>query len=517
MPQIAGPTATTRSGPVVGVLHPADDAHRRDVSQFSGLPFAAPISGSARFLAPQRETSWSEPRDATSFGDIVPQITSALSTMMGAQAPITGDDCLNLNVWTPSADNAARPVMVWIHGGAYVTGTGSTPWYDGRRFAANHDVVVVTINYRLGSLGYLDVSRLVPDAADLATPNCGLLDQVAALRWVQDCIGSFGGTPSNVTVFGESAGAFSIGALLGCPAATGLFHRAIFQSGAAAHISSTAQADRVAAKFLAALGLAADRGGIAALADVAMDALLAASQAIDLDNDGASTLLWQPTTETESLPVAPLDTVAAGAHGGIDVLFGTTREEMRMFTAFDPSTATIDHDRIVRRLVRSVGDEHATDIARAYTADVDGRSPAETWVEIATDQVFRWPADRLARALHAGGANNMFAYEFEWVTPAFGGVLGSCHALEIPFVFDNLHQRGVAMFTGSGEERQAIADVLHQAWASFAHHGDPNAEGLAGAPTWPQWDPVERATLTVGDDVRVVIDPRGDALRRWPQ
>lgn len=513
----ASPTASTRSGPVAGVLYPADEAHRRDVVQFSGIPFAAPISGAARFRAPSLETAWTEVRDATSFGDIVPQITSALSKLMGAKAPITGDDCLNLNVWTPGTESSGRPVMVWIHGGAYVTGSGSTPWYNGRRFAANHDVVVVTLNYRLGPLGYLDVSRIAPEASDLATPNCGLLDQVAGLRWVQECIVAFGGDPTNVTVFGESAGAFSIGALLGCPEAEGLFRRAIFQSGAAAHISSTEHADQVASRFLAALGLGVDRTGVAALGDVDIETLLAASQAIDQDNDGASTLLWQPTIGSPSLPSAPLDAVTAGAQAGIDVLFGTTREEMRMFTAFDPSTATLDHDRIVARLTRSVGPESASAIADAYAEDVDGRSPADTWVEIATDQVFRWPADRLALALHVGGANRMFAYEFEWATPAFGGVLGSCHALEIPFVFDNLHQAGVAMFTGTGEERQAMADVLHAAWASFAHHGDPNAEGLTGAPTWPQWDPLGRATLTVGTDVRVVIDPRGEALRRWPQ
>ena len=510
-----GPIASTRSGPVAGVAVPADETHRNEVIQFSGIPFARPITGAARFGAPSREASWTEVRDARVFGEVVAQVASPLAATMGGRAPVTGDDCLNLNVWTPATGDGARPVMVWIHGGAYVTGTGSTPWYDGRRFAANHDVVVVTINYRLGALGYLDVSRLVPDAADLAMPNGGLLDQVAALEWVSECIASFGGDPSNVTVFGESAGAFSIGALLGTPAANGLFRRAIFQSGAAAHISTPEQADRSATQFFAALGLPVDRTGVAALASIAMGDLIAATQTVS-GTDSGGALAWQPTSGTASLPTAPLDAVRTGTHRGIDVLFGTTREEMRLFTAFDPSMASIDEEHILDRLNRTIEDDLAGAIAEGYLADEPGRSAADTWVEISTDQTFRWPADQLARALHAGGANHMFAYEFDWATPAFGGVLGSCHGLEIPFVFNNLHQPGAEMFTGSGPERQAIADVLHQAWANFAHLGDPNGEGIAGAPAWPQWDPVDRATLTVGNDVRVVTDPRGEQLRRWP-
>ena len=255
------PLAPTRSGPVTGTSLPADDTHRQSVLRFSGIPFAASIAGANRFRAPQPERRWDEPRECTSWGDICPQGESAMSKMLGASAIVTGDDCLNLNVWTPGIDDAARPVMVWIHGGAYVSGSGSTPWYDGQRFAANHDVVVVTVNYRLGALGYLDLSRVVPDAANPAnsdgvvvTPNCGLLDQIAALEWVQECITAFGGDPKNVTVFGESAGAMSIGALLGAPAVSGLFRRAILQSGAAALTLHTTDMMRVAMRMYEGLG-----------------------------------------------------------------------------------------------------------------------------------------------------------------------------------------------------------------------------------------------------------------------
>lgn len=509
-------TATTRSGPVQGAVLAADNRHQRPVTRFLGMAFGAPISGPARFGAPQREAPWTDVRDATSYGAFCPQSVSVTSTLFGSSAKPGADECLNLNVWTPGNDDGARPVMVWIHGGAYVTGTGSIPWYDGQRFASNHDVVVVTINYRLGALGYLDVSTLVPDAVDLATPNAGLLDQIAALEWVGDCIAAFGGDPANVTVFGESAGAFSIGTLLGAPAARGLFRRAILQSGAAAHISSPERAARMAQAFLDALGVPATRDGIASLADRGIDEILAASEAAATKVKEADGLPWQPSTGTASLPEHPHDVVRAGTWQGIDVLLGTTRDEMRMFTAFDPALRAIDADGIRQRLSGSVGPAAAETITDAYLADVPERSAADTWSEISTDEVFRVPAHRLATALHEGGANSMWAYEFVWPTPVFGGLLGSCHALEIPFVFDNLHQPGVAMLTGDAPERQLIADLLHPAWASFARHGDPNVDASPKAPEWLSWDPDERHTLAVSVEPELVSDLRGEALRRWP-
>ncbi len=513
---LTAPVATTRSGPVRGAVLASDERHQRVVNRFLGIPFGAPITGAARFAAPQREAPWSEVADATSYRDYCPQSVSKTGALLGARNKPGNDDCLNLNVWTPGTDDGARPVMVWIHGGAYVTGTGSIPWYDGHRFAANHDVVVVTINYRLGALGYLDVSAIVPDAVDLAAPNAGLLDQIAALEWVRDCIASFGGDPANVTVFGESAGAFSIATLLGAPSARGLFRRAILQSGAAAHISAPERASRMARAFLDELGVRPTRDGIASLADRGIDEIVAASEAAAAKTKEADGLPWQPSTGTSSLPQHPHDVVRSGAWQGIDVLLGTTRDEMRLFTAFDPALRAIDADGIRKRLSVSVGPVAAEAIATAYLADDPERSTADTWPEISTDEVFRVPAHRLATAHHEGGANSLWAYEFAWPTPVFGGLLGSCHALEIPFVFDNLHQPGVAMLTGDDPERQLIADLLHPAWASFARHGDPNVDASPKAPEWLSWNPEERHTLVVSPTPELVSDPRGEALRRWP-
>ena len=512
------PVVETRSGPVLGTALPADEAHQQPVSRFLGIPFAAPISGSARFLPPAPVVPWTDVRHATEYGAFCPQEASAIGALLGAKKTAGGDDCLNLNVWTPADHAPSRPVMVWIHGGAYVTGTGATPWYDGQRFAANHDVVVVTINYRLGALGYLDLTTLVPGAVDIASPNNGLLDQIAALEWVRDGIDAFGGDPSNVTIFGESAGAMSVGTLLGAPGAKGLFRRAILQSGASEHISGPDRARRLAASFLAALGVPETPEGIATLATRDINEIIAASQSAGAAATAAEAggLAWQPSAATVSLPEHPLDVVGSGALSGVDVLFGTTRDEMRLFTAFDPAVATIDEAGIRQRLTRTVGTSTAERIAAAYLGDVPGRSTLHTWSEIATDEVFRAPAHRLAVALHKGAANSLWAYEFAWPTPVFGGGLGSCHALEIPFVFDNLHQPGVAMFTGSGTERQGIADLLHPAWASFARHGDPNIGASPKAPQWLAWDPEERHTMIVGIEPELLSDPRGEALRRWP-
>ncbi len=508
--------AITRSGPVQGTALALDERHQRPVTRFLGIPFGAPISGPARFAAPRPEVPWSEIRDATSYRAFCPQSVSMIGALLGARNVPGADECLNLNVWTPGTDDAARPVMVWIHGGAYVTGAGSIPWYDGHRFAANHDVVVVTINYRLGALGFLDVSAIVPDADDLAAPNAGLLDQIAALEWVRDCIASFGGDPANVTVFGESAGAFSIATLLGVPSARGLLRRAILQSGATAHISGPERASQMARAFLDELGVDPTRDGIASLGDRGIDEIIAASEAAAVTTKVPDGLPWQPSTGTPSLPQHPHDVIRSGAWEGIDVLLGTTRDEMRLFTAFDPTLRAIDADGIRQRLAGSVGPAAAEAIADAYLADHPERSAADTWSEISTDEVFRVPAHRLATALHEGGANNLWAYEFVWPTPVFGGVLGSCHALEIPFVFDNLHQPGVTMFTGDDPERQLIADLLHPAWASFARHGDPNVDASPKAPEWLSWDPDERHTLLLSATPELVSDPRGEALRRWP-
>ena len=520
----ASPTASTRSGLVRGVLVAASTPHRRerDVAVFRGIPFAADTGGVNRFCAPQREQLWTGERDATSFGTIAPQSPTPLEAMFGAAPTSVGEDCLNLNVWTPRCDDAARPVLVWIHGGGFMTGSGSTPWYDGTRYAANHDVVVVSINYRMGAFGYLHlagVSANEPNSQldgelDAMSSNCGLLDQIAALQWVRDCIASFGGDPAQVTVFGESAGAMSIGTLLGTPASKGLFARAILESGAAGNVGSSEVGAETARSVLEEAGFDADGIGFKALRAMSTSELLKVSDAVGNRIGVTGRLPFQPTVDGRVLPRHPLEEVRAGAAAGIEVLFGTTRDEMRLFTLFDTALTTVTRDGLVKRAELTLG-TRAASVIDTYIAARAGQPMSEVWPDVATDMVFRAPAQRLAEALASRAGASMWAYEFHWPSPAFGGRLKSCHALEIPFVFDNLDKPGIEMFTGAGAERQDVADLLHTAWANFARSGDPNVGAALPGPAWPVFDVKTRPVYHVDAVSSVDDDPRGDELRLW--
>ena len=510
------PVVATRSGLVRGLTLEADASARRanDVHIFRGVPFANTTAGEGRFRPPGREAAWDGIRDATANGPVAPQAPSPLEAMFGSGPLVTSEDCLNLNVWTPGCDAGARPVMVWIHGGGFVNGSGTSPWYDGSRFAANHDVVVVTLNYRLGAFGYLHLAG-VSDADPSLSSNCGLLDQIAALEWVRDGIAAFGGDPGNVTVFGESAGAMSVGALLGTPSGAGLFRRTILQSGAASNVTPAAAATRTAGALLDELGLATDDVGIKALREVTADVLLKASDVVGNRGLVDNGLPYQPIIDGSTLPSHPHEAMRNGASAGVDVLIGTNRDEMRLFLLLDSSLDGATRDRLADRARPVLGDR-SSEVMDAYIANHPGQPMSEVWPDIATDMAFRWPMAQLLAA--ASGDGRLWAYEFMWPTPVFGGRLKSCHALEIPFVFDNLDQQGAGMFTGDGPERQAIAEVLNTTWANFARTGDPNAPAPIphGSPAWPAFAPSSRPTYVVDASVTVADDPRGDELRLWP-
>ena len=475
-----------------------------DVLLFRGIPYAAPTGGANRWAPPLPPQPWTDVLDATSFGPAAPQNPSALESTLGAGKMKTGEDCLRVNVWTPAADGGARPVMVWIHGGGFTGGAGSTPWYDGRRFCRRGDVVVVSLNYRLGVLGFLDLSALGdPELAHAG--NCGLLDQVAALRWVRDNIGAFGGDPGNVTVFGESAGAMSIGTLLGMPAAAGLFHKAILQSGACQNTSTSARAQAIAAEVRAEAGL----DDADALRAAPVEALLDAQAAVERRHQGAG-LPFQPVVGGPDLPRPPIDAVAAGAAAGIPLLVGTTLEEMRLFGIWDQKLASLDDDGIAARWQSAVGEETAKIVA-AYRAERPDASPADLWTAVATDWVFRIPAIRLLEAQLAHEPR-CWSYLFTMKSTAFGGLLGSCHALEIPFVFDTLDRPGVAMFTGDPEGGPELAVAMQEAWLAFAHRSDPNH---SGQDRWPAYDTGTRATMEFGPTRRVIADPYDRERRLW--
>jgi para-nitrobenzyl esterase len=472
-----------------------------------GIPYAAPPVGALRLRGPVAVEPWTGVRPAREFGRWAPQAPPA-TTLSGQMPGAQAEDCLSLNVWTPGTDGA-RPVMVWIHGGGFLNGSGASGLYDGSRLAARGDVVVVTINYRLGILGFLahrDLSDPRPaDEGGGAAGNWGLLDQVAALRWVRDNIVAFGGDPTNVTVFGESAGGMSVADLLAMPAARGLFRRAIVQSGPP-NATTIERAEEVTAKLVAELGA----GSPAALRDVPTQKLLDAQAALVAERRAAG-LPLVPVVDGTSLPTAPLRALTDGVAAGIDVMIGTNRDEAKMFMVADPANRDPDEGVLRRRIeaifsandVELSPDELIEGYRSARTARGEPADPRELWSAIETDRMFRIGSVRAAEAQAAHG--RAFMYLFTWESPAMRGALGSCHALEIPFVFATLAAPGIDAFAGSGPDAQRLSEQMMDAWLAFARTGDPNHDGAAEH--WPSYDAERRATMVFGAATRVEDAP----------
>ena len=479
---------------------------RGDLAQWRGVPYAAPPIGARRFRPPEPPAAWAGVRDATRFGAASAQSRDLrLAMMSGITDKIaTDEDCLTVNVFAPAPGaGGPYPVVVWIHGGAFVMGTTATPLYHGGAFAAD-GVVMVTVNYRLGLAGMLYLGELAPG---YAAGNCALLDQIAALRWVRDHIAGFGGDPGQVTVMGESAGAIAIGALLAMPAARGLFHRAILQSGASAlAMPGRAEATALARRVIAALGVEA-----AALADVPIERLLEVQAAL-VAGVGVGTLA--PYVDGVSLPAPAIDALCAGSAAGVPVLLGTNRDEWTLFEVlFGEQTI----DALRGPLTARLGDALAPLLA-AYRAErpeprTDAAATQRAWVDLIGDAVFRLPCVRLAEAQAAAGAP-AYLYRFDWPSPSFGGRLGAGHAVELPFVWNRLDLAFAQLVIGSDAARQQpLASAVHASWVAFIRTGDPNGGGL---PTWPTYDATRRATMRIDRPAEVVDDLGGATRALWP-
>ena len=470
------------------------------VAVFKGIPYAALPFGANRFRPPTPPAPWEGIRDAFGYGPACPQTPypAPFHQLLGDQG-VDGLDCLNLNVWTPDPGAAGLPVMVWIHGGAFLRGSGAVPAYDGRRFARD-GVVCVSVNYRLGADGFL----LLRDGP----ANLGMLDQVAALAWVRDSIRAFGGDPGRVTVFGESAGAFSVATLIAMPGADGLFQQAIAQSGAGHHVVSIETARTVAGLLAERLGVAPTLDAMAAVPlprFVQEQAELAMEMARRPDpgrfGEAASNgMLFEPVVDGTVIPARPIDRIAQGAGRGLRLLAGTTTEEWRFFTVPTGAIDLVTDDRL-----RLAAQRHGLEpeSLAAYRASRPGATPGELLSALVTDWFFRIPAIRLAEA-HRRNGGDAYLYEFAWRSSLFHGRLGACHAIEIPFVFDNL-DRPMALL-GDGAP-QALADVVHRAWVGFASGGDPG---------WPRYDPPRRPVMRFDETGAVaVLDPGAAERRIW--
>ncbi|AZS86529.1 carboxylesterase family protein [Streptomyces griseoviridis] len=492
----AEPVVRTATGAVRG-------RREHGLAVFRGIPFAAPPVGTARFAAPRPAAPWDGVRDASAFGPPPPQDFGVQGRTGRLEGP-EGDTWLTVNVWTPEPDPAARrPVMVWIHGGAYKLGHSGSPGYDAHRVARAGDLVVVSLNYRLGMEGFAQIEG--------APANRGLLDQVAALEWVRENIAAFGGDPDQVTVFGESAGGGSVAALLAMDTARGLFHRAIVQSVPGTFFSPELARD-IAAALAAEAGL---RPTAADLATVEPRELALAVSPLSgkmmrhLDRWGRAAptvTAYSPVVDGEVLPTTPWQALASGAGRDVGLLVGHNRDEFRLFMAMGGLLGTVTEERAAEtlRLFAPGGAEGE----RAYRAAYPGATPDELYERVQTDWLFALPTQRLAEAQLAGGGR-AHVYELAWPAPGNGGVLGACHGLDIPLLFGTYDaDLGALLFAGAEvtPEAEALSARFRAAWTSFARTGDPG---------WPEYDEKHRPTLVLDDAPKVTDYPQERSGRLW--
>ena len=490
----AAPIVDTAYGPVRGIS-------RDGVRAFLGIPYAAPPVGRARFEAPRPPEPWTEPRDATAHGPAVlqsPYPAPMDRLLPSSVTPPEDGDALTVSVWTPEVADRL-PVLVWIHGGAFVRGASFVATYDGSAFARD-GVVLVSIQYRLGAAGFAVI--------DGAPTNRGLRDQVLALEWVRDNVAAFGGDPGQVTIMGESAGAMSVADLVASPAAQGLFHRAICQSGAGISVCAQQDARLPAAALAARLGVEPTVDG---LADVAPADLLAAQNAVGLAvlldpnpatwgasviSAGLGIMTWFPCLDEDLVPRVPVAAIAAGS--AVPLLTGTTSEEFRLFTVPSGLAGSITEEALPAILGR-FGFSAATYMA--YAAARPGASPGDVVVAMLTDAAFTVPMLDLAAATTSAG-QPAYVYEFGWPTTISD--LGACHALELSFVFDTLP--GGAAYLLTEDAPQPLADRMHAAWVAFARDGDPG---------WPAWRPDDGAVQRFDTQDELVHDPRAAEIALW--
>jgi para-nitrobenzyl esterase len=497
MSKTIDPIIETTNGKVEGV-------RQNDIHIFKGIPYAAPPVGDRRWLAPEPVEPWTGVFQARSFGSVVPQGPSPLENIMMGFKPeeSQSEDCLFLNIWSPGLDDARRPVLFWIHGGGFRRGAGSRPIYDGSSLLKRGDTVLVTINYRLGPFGFLSLNEATGGRIT-ATGNEGMLDQIMALEWVRDNIATFGGDPNNVTVFGESAGGMSIGALLSMPRAQGLFHKAILQSGAANTAHTVDRAQMVTEQFLKLADLKTD--DVDALRSVTAERLVTA------DNEFIPGFMpWQPVIEGTILLKSPLEAIRAGSGGEIPIMVGSTLDEWKLMAGLNPEITALDENGLMEQCKDLIPANKVEGMIEIYRSALERRgveiTPGEIFLAIQTDRVFRIPAIRLAEA-HQRNNQLAFNYLFTWTSPAFEGKLGACHAIDVGFVFGTHEDK----FFGSGPKADALSEKVQDGWVTFARTGNPSCDSLG---EWPEYKE-SKATMLLGAQCTAAEAPYEEERRAW--
>ena len=500
----AGAIVATSSGRVRGLVEDK-------VQIFRGVPYGASTGGANRFLPPQRPVPWTGVRDTVEYGGRAPQFVGGEPEEMLSTDPreAQSEDCLVLNIWTPSAARGGRrPVMVWLHGGGFANGSGSYSIYAGNELARQHDVVAISINHRLNIMGFLHLAEFGGRWANAG--NVGMLDVVRALEWVRENIAEFGGDPANVTIFGQSGGAGKVSTLMAMPSANGLFRRAIAQSGAALTGIPRAQAVNTTEQVLQRLGVKPDR--LELLQKLPLEQILSAMRpapGAPPAGPGGGGLNFGPVVDGKTLPANPFEPSAPAQSASVPFLTGTTATETTFFQP-DARLQPID-DAELRSRVRAllkVDDAAAGKVIALYRQRQPGRDNIDLFLRMDTDaSFFRSGVETQAERKAAQGGAPVYMYRFEYYSPARQGRLKAMHCMEIPFVFDNL--AAGRSFTGDGAAAQRLAAQMSAAWVAFARSGNPNHRGM---PQWAAFDAAQRPTMVFGGnaDTRLVNDPGRD-------
>jgi para-nitrobenzyl esterase len=474
---------------------------------FKGVPYGANTATKNRFMPPFKPTPWPGVRDCLQWGHTSPMITPAgpqdfLMEMLDwlNQPGGQGEDCLVLNVWTPGIkDGGKRPVMFWIHGGAFTTGSSGNPAFDGQHLATRGNVVVVSINHRLGCFGYLHLGDLGGGPDLVTSGNAGMLDCVAALEWVRDNIESFGGDPNSVTIFGQSGGGIKVCTLMTMPAAHGLFHKAIIQSGSTLRLATREAANQIAERFLKAIGI--DKTHIDELRQLPVEQLLAAQQVI---SERTPPAVFLPFVDGDVIPQHPFDPVASSLSARIPIIIGTTRDDAAYRTEWVDTDEQLQSQE--QTLLKSVADRVVSTYRRLYP----DLSPFRVAARINTDRGPRKTAiDVAERKLAAQGAE-VYMYRWDWPSPGAGGKYGAVHGTETPLVFDN--PNALPSLTGTGPDVRSMAEKISSAWIAFAKSGNPNTEEI---PKWPAFTLETRATMVFNTTCRVDDDPDQEVRLLW--